>query len=136
MSTTTREEARSLSEPEEGRSVPSALERAAADSLALAAEAKAWHWTVAGPTFGELHALFDEIADHARGAADELAQRLVQLGARPPAFPGEWLRLVRVDVPGETGERTALEMLRAPRGFPACRRRGPDRRHPYCGAGG
>jgi len=101
----------STTTPTDAGSLTSVLQAAAADAQAIAAEAKAWHWTVAGPTFGQLHALFDEVADHARTAVDELSERLVQLGARPPAFPGEWLRLARVDVPAETGERTAIEML-------------------------
>jgi hypothetical protein len=39
------------------------LNRHLADALLLAAEAKAWHWSVYGPTFAELHAFFEAQAD-------------------------------------------------------------------------
>lgn len=76
-----------------------ALARHTADAQLLAAEAKAWHWTVTGPNFGELHELFEEIAGKARESTDHMAERMVQLGGTPPAFPKEWLERGRLDVP-------------------------------------
>ena len=51
-----------------------------ADTVDLALQAKQAHWNVKGPDFYQLHELFDEVADAARSAADELAERAVQLG--------------------------------------------------------
>ena len=50
------------------------------DALDLAAQAKQAHWTVKGPHFAQLHTLFDALYDHAGGHADDLAERIVQLG--------------------------------------------------------
>ena len=86
------------------------LARHVADAALLAAEGKAWHWNVTGPNFGDLHALFDQITEHARAATDELAERVVQLRGTPPAFAGEWLEHTTLDQP--TGTRPgAGEML-------------------------
>lgn len=87
------------------------LARRAADAQLLAAEAKAWHWSVTGPTFGELHELFERVAEHARGATDELAERIVQLGGAPPAFPAQWLELSSLDVPAEGGSGVGAERM-------------------------
>ena len=51
-----------------------------ADALDLQAQAKQAHWNVKGPTFIALHELFDKVADLAREAADELAERAVAIG--------------------------------------------------------
>lgn len=51
-----------------------------ADTLDLALQAKQAHWNVKGPDFYQLHELFDEVADAARSAADDIAERAVQLG--------------------------------------------------------
>lgn len=50
------------------------------DALDLAAQAKQAHWNVKGPHFAQLHSLFDGLYDHAGGHADDLAERIVQLG--------------------------------------------------------
>src|SRR5688572_2627168 len=88
------------------------LNRHLADALLLAAEAKAWHWSVYGPTFAELHAFFETQADVARTHADELAERVVQLGGLPAAFPGDWLVRGRLNVPADDFVPTPEEMLR------------------------
>lgn len=51
-----------------------------ADAVDLITQAKAAHWNVKGPGFIALHELFDKVFDHATHAADELAERCVQLG--------------------------------------------------------
>ena len=88
------------------------LNRHLADALLLAAEAKAWHWSVYGPTFPELHALFEAQAESARRGADELAERVVQLGGVPAAFPQEWLARGALAVPEAGSVPAPREMLR------------------------
>jgi starvation-inducible DNA-binding protein len=51
-----------------------------ATAIDLALSAKQAHWNVKGPTFLTLHALFDQVAAAASGWADDLAERIVQLG--------------------------------------------------------
>lgn len=50
------------------------------EALDLSLQAKQAHWNVRGPHFAQLHALFDGVYEAAGGWADELAERLVQLG--------------------------------------------------------
>ncbi len=51
-----------------------------ASAIDLEYQAKQAHWNVKGPRFHALHLLFDQVADAAGEAADELAERAVQLG--------------------------------------------------------
>ena len=53
---------------------------ALATALDLGLSAKQAHWNVRGPQFVALHALFDQVAAAAGAWADELAERIVQLG--------------------------------------------------------
>ena len=52
-----------------------------AESLELMLQMKQAHWNVRGQIFMQLHTLFDEGYQLAVQASDELAERLVQLGA-------------------------------------------------------
>jgi starvation-inducible DNA-binding protein len=51
-----------------------------ADASDLIMQAKQAHWNVKGPHFFSLHELFDKIAEDFEGYADDLAERIVQLG--------------------------------------------------------
>jgi starvation-inducible DNA-binding protein len=68
-----------LSEPVRAEVVPMLNERLA-DAIDLQLQAKQAHWNVKGPAFIALHELFDRVVEHASGAADLLAERVVQLG--------------------------------------------------------
>ena len=46
----------------------------------LKLQAKQAHWNLKGPNFIALHELFDQVAAHADVWADDLAERIVQLG--------------------------------------------------------
>jgi starvation-inducible DNA-binding protein len=56
------------------------LNQRLADAIDLQLQAKQAHWNVKGPAFIALHELFDRVVEHAAGAADLLAERVVQLG--------------------------------------------------------
>lgn len=51
-----------------------------ADTIDLALTAKQAHWNVKGPSFYELHLLFDKVAEEAHEAVDEIAERITALG--------------------------------------------------------
>ena len=51
-----------------------------AEAIDLALQAKQAHWNVRGANFGTLHELFDRLAAEAHAHADELAERIGQLG--------------------------------------------------------
>jgi starvation-inducible DNA-binding protein len=51
--------------------------------VALSLMAKQAHWNVSGPLFRPLHQHFDEIAEAARGWADDVAERLAAIGVAP-----------------------------------------------------
>ncbi|MEW6322038.1 MAG: DNA starvation/stationary phase protection protein Dps [Acidobacteriota bacterium] len=51
-----------------------------ADAVDLRQQAKQAHWNVKGPSFFQLHELFDKVAAGAEAAMDDLAERAVQLG--------------------------------------------------------
>ena len=78
------------------------LNRILADSLILYALYKKHHWLVAGPTFYQLHLLFDKHAEEQEALIDELAERVQALGG------------IAVGDPRHAAELTAIE--RAPDG--------------------
>ena len=56
------------------------LDATLTDLVALGLLAKHGHWNLAGPGFGPLHLLLDEVADVAREAGDRVAERAITLG--------------------------------------------------------
>ena len=54
-----------------------------ANVLDLALQAKHAHWNVKGPSFIALHELYDKVAAAAQTYADDLAERIAQLGGTP-----------------------------------------------------
>ena len=68
-------------QPESRRvAVVALLNAQLADIIDLGLQAKQAHWNVKGPQFGQLHDLFDDVAEELGGFADDLAERAVQLG--------------------------------------------------------
>jgi len=51
-----------------------------ADAIDMTLQAKQAHWNVKGPSFFQLHELFDKVYEEATGWVDLLAERAVQLG--------------------------------------------------------
>src|SRR3954451_18532639 len=51
-----------------------------ADAIDLQTQMKQAHWNVKGPSFYQLHKLFDEINSDVEEYVDDLAERAVQLG--------------------------------------------------------
>ena len=80
----------------------SLLNEILADSLVLYALYKKHHWNVVGPTFYQLHLLFDKHAEEQQELVDELAERVQMLGG------------IAVGDPRHAAELTTIE--RAPDG--------------------
>jgi starvation-inducible DNA-binding protein len=78
------------------------LNEVLADTQILYALYKKHHWNVAGPTFYQLHLLFDKHAEEQQELIDELAERVQMLGG------------VAVGDPRHAAELTTVE--RAPNG--------------------
>ncbi len=51
-----------------------------ADAIDLQTQCKQAHWNVRGPSFYELHLLFDKVNESVEEYVDEIAERIVQLG--------------------------------------------------------
>jgi starvation-inducible DNA-binding protein len=56
------------------------LNQQLADTSDIYSQTKQAHWNLKGIHFYPLHLLFDELAEHRQGEADEIAERAVQLG--------------------------------------------------------
>ena len=56
------------------------LQHGVTASIDLALTLKQLHWNVVGMGFQPIHEFLDVVIDHARGASDELAERMVTVG--------------------------------------------------------
>ena len=61
------------------------LRRQVANAFVLYANYKHYHWQTYGPTFRDLHLMFDEFAQQALDSVDHLAERVRMIGQDPPA---------------------------------------------------
>ena len=63
--------------------IAASLDATLTDLVALGLLAKHGHWNLAGPGFGPLHLLLDEVADMARRGGDRVTERAITLGHHP-----------------------------------------------------
>src|SRR6476661_4896494 len=75
-----------------------------ADSLILYALYKKQHWLVAGPTFYQLHLLFDKHAEEQNELVDLLAERVQSLGGIAVGDPRHAAELTTIDRPPNGAE--------------------------------
>lgn len=68
-----------------------------------------YHWFVTGPHFFGLHEKFEELYDHWTGLMDDVAERMLTIGARPPATLAECMKLATIKE--ETGSPAPTEMV-------------------------
>jgi starvation-inducible DNA-binding protein len=76
--------------------VVQALRQQVANAFLLYANYKRYHWKTFGPSFRDLHKLFDGFADDVLQTIDPLAERIRMIGPDPPAHPLEWMELASV----------------------------------------
>jgi len=58
---------------------------------------RSFHWHVKGNHFFQLHELFEELYNHANGAVDDIAERILTLKHKPLGSMKEYLSLSDID---------------------------------------
>ena len=80
------------------------LNRILADTMILFALYKKHHWLMAGPTFYQLHLLFDKHADEQLALVDLLAERVQSLGGIAVGDPRHAAELTSIERPPNGAE--------------------------------
>jgi len=88
------------------------LDRLQADTTILYALYKKHHWLVAGPTFYQLHLLFDKHADEQLELIDLLAERVQSLGGIAVGDPRHAAELTRIERPPDGAEEVPVMISR------------------------
>lgn len=83
-----------------------------ADSTILYALYKKAHWNVAGPTFYQLHLLFDKHAEEQLELIDELAERVQALGGIAVGDPRHAAELTTIDRAPDGAEDVPAQITR------------------------
>ena len=78
------------------------------DSMVLAALYKKAHWNAAGPTFYQLHLLFDKHAEEQAEIIDLLAERVQSLGGIAVGDPRHAAELTTIPRPPDGAEEVAV----------------------------
>jgi starvation-inducible DNA-binding protein len=79
-----------------------------ADSMVLYALYKKHHWLLAGPTFYQLHLLFDKHAEEQNEIVDLLAERVQSLGGIAVGDPRHAAELTTIPRPPDGAEEVAV----------------------------
>jgi starvation-inducible DNA-binding protein len=88
------------------------LNRILADTTILYALYKKHHWLVAGPTFYQLHLLFDKHAEEQLELVDLLAERVQSLGGIAVGDPRHAAELTRIERPPDGAEEVSAMISR------------------------
>src|SRR4051794_27105612 len=88
------------------------LNQVLADTIMLYNMYKKHHWQVAGPTFYQLHLLFDKHAEEQLELVDLLAERVQTLGGVATGMPGDVARLTRIEAPPPGAEEVPVQISR------------------------
>ena len=83
-----------------------------ADTMILYSLYKKHHWLVAGPTFYQLHLLFDKHAEEQNGLIDLLAERVQSLGGIAVGDPRHAAELTTIERPPNGAEEVAAMIHR------------------------
>ncbi len=84
------------------------LNRILADTTILYALYKKSHWNVVGPTFYQLHLLFDKHAEEQNEIVDLLAERVQSLGGIAVGDPRHAAELTTIERPPDGAEEVAV----------------------------
>lgn len=77
-------------------SVVDGLQQLLADFQVFYTNLRGFHWNIKGHGFFQLHAQFERYYDDVAEKADELAERILQLGGTPANRFSDYLRVARV----------------------------------------
>src|SRR5258708_4099001 len=83
-----------------------------ADSMTLRDLYKKSHWQVAGPTFYQLHRLFDKHYDEQAEIVDEIAERIQLLGGVSIAMAADVAEATRIERPPRGREEVPVQISR------------------------
>ncbi len=83
-----------------------------ADSITLRDLYKKSHWQVAGPTFYQLHLLFDKHFDEQVEIVDEIAERIQLLGGISLAMAADVAETTRIERPPRGREEVPVQISR------------------------
>jgi starvation-inducible DNA-binding protein len=83
-----------------------------ADSMTLRDLYKKSHWQVAGPTFYQLHLLFDKHYDEQVEIVDEIAERIQLLGGVSLAMAADVAETTRIERPPRGREEVPVQISR------------------------
>ena len=88
------------------------LNQLLADSIVLRDMYKKAHWQVAGPTFYQLHLLFDKHFDEQVEIVDTIAERIQLLGGVTIAMGGDTAKVTRIPAPPRGREEVPVQISR------------------------
>ena len=88
------------------------LNQLLADSIALRDMYKKHHWQVSGPTFYQLHLLFDKHFDEQVELVDTIAERIQLLGGVSIAMGGDVAEVTRIPRPPRGKEEVPVQISR------------------------
>lgn len=98
---------------DEARAVSVAgLNQLLADSFALRDMYKKHHWQVSGPTFYELHLLFDKHADVQTDLVDSIAERIQTLGGVAISNANDVATMTQIETPPRGREEVPVQLSR------------------------
>lgn len=80
--------------------VVNALSQLLADFQVYYTNLRGFHWNVKGKGFFHLHGKYEEYYNDAAEKVDEIAERILQLGARPENRYSEYLKIAKVKEEG------------------------------------
>ena len=83
-----------------------------ADTLAMRDMYKKHHWQVSGPTFYQLHLLFDKHYEAQADIADTIAERIQALGGVTVAMGGDIAMLTQIPAPPRGREEVPVQISR------------------------
>jgi starvation-inducible DNA-binding protein len=88
------------------------LNQLLADTITLYSMYKKHHWQVMGPTFYELHLLFDKHAAEQLALVDTIAERIQALGGVATGMPADVAEQTRIDRPPKGSEGVPVMISR------------------------
>jgi len=88
------------------------LNQLLADSIVLRDMYKKHHWQVSGPTFYQLHLLFDKHFEEQSEVVDTIAERVQLLGGVTIAMGGDVAKLTKIPAPPRGREEVPVQISR------------------------
>jgi starvation-inducible DNA-binding protein len=98
---------------EQHEKIAAELQPVLADLIDLSLQGKQAHWNVIGPFFQSVHEQMDKIVDDARGWGDEVAERIIAVGATASGQVDDVAKISSLDpLPqGILGDQQALALV-------------------------